>query len=117
MASFCFVYSCHFCFIFLIAFLVMDILLMFKGIIFIGPILMAIALLLFGYLVIMVLFNFIFDNKNKVKLLFILFIASLVLGGVGIGITVIEASSFEVVENNTLEKVLPILKFLCKMIL
>ena len=92
-------------FIFLIAFLVMDILLMFKGIIFIGPILMAIALLLFGYLVIMVLFNFIFDNKNKVKLLFILFIASLVLGGVGIGITVIEASSFEVVENNTLEKV------------
>lgn len=92
-------------FIFLIAFLVVDILLMFKGIIFIGPILMAIALLLFGYLVIMVLFNFIFDNKNKVKLLFILFIASLVLGGVGIGITVIEASSFEVVENNTLEKV------------
>ncbi len=92
-------------FIILLALLVIALLLIFKGILYVGPIIIIISALVFLYLLINVVFNFIFNNKNNSKILFILLIVSLLLGGIGIGITAIEISSIKYIDENTVEPI------------
>lgn len=81
------------------------------GLFFIGLVLSVISGIALNIVFLDILFNFIFNHKSKWRLLFIIFIASLLVLGSGIGIATVGFSSFNIDnENNftdTYEKVIP----------
>lgn len=79
-----------------------------SGLFFGGILLALISCCILHLIVIYLIFNFIFDRSSKLKLVFITFILSLLSLGLGIGITFIGLSNFEI-DRNTLvyEKSIP----------
>ena len=89
--------------------LVLSFLISKTGLFFVGILLCIISCLVLNYLVINVLFNFIISHKIKWKLLFIIFISSLLVLGSGIGMTTIGFTKFDLVEDYSVvdEKIIP----------
>lgn len=79
------------------------------GLFFVGILLCIISCLVVNYLVINILFNFIISHKIIWKLLFIMFISSLLVLGSGIGMTAIGFTKFDLVEDYSVvdEKIIP----------
>lgn len=79
------------------------------GLFFLGILLSILSCILVNYIILNILFNFIISHKSKWKLLFIMFIASLVLLGSGIGIGAIGFSKFNFVkaESHEVEETIP----------
>lgn len=67
--------------------------LLFQGVFYFGAYLIVLALLALGGLVFSFLFNFIFDRKNRLGVLFISSLVSFILLGVGVSIFAIEIAS------------------------
>ena len=89
--------------------LVLSFLISKTGLFFVGILFCIISCLVVNYLVINILFNFIISHKIKWKLLFIMFISSLLVLGSGIGMTVIGFTKFDLVEDYSVvdEKIIP----------
>lgn len=79
------------------------------GLFFVGILLCIISCLVVNYLIINILFNFIISHKIIWKLLFIMFISSLLVLGSGIGMTAIGFTKFDLVEDYSVvdEKIIP----------
>ncbi len=80
--------------------------LLFKGVFYVGAYLIVLSLLSLGIVVFIMLFNYIFDHKNKLGLLLIVSIISIGLLGLGTGIFAIEfaSSTIEYKENRDYNK-------------
>lgn len=89
--------------------LVLSFLISKTGLFFVGILFCIISCLVVNYLVINILFNFIISHKIKWKLLFIMFISSLLVLGSGIGMTAIGFTKFDLVEDYSVvdEKIIP----------
>ena len=77
-------------------FLIIDIILLFKGVIFIGVLLGIIFALLFNYMLIEMMFKFIFNMSINFKKIFIMFIVGVFGIGISVGIFALEATSLKV---------------------
>lgn len=89
--------------------LVLSFLISKTGLFFVGILFCIVSCLVVNYLVINILFNFIISHKIKWKLLFIMFISSLLVLGSGIGMTAIGFTKFDLVEDYSVvdEKIIP----------
>lgn len=89
--------------------LVLSFLISKTGLFFLGVLLCIISCLVINYIILNILFNFIISHKSKWKLLFIMFITSLILLGCGIGFGVIGFTKFDIVEDYSVvdEEVIP----------
>lgn len=89
--------------------LVLSFLISRTGLFFVGILFCIVSCLVVNYLVINILFNFIISHKIKWKLLFIMFISSLLVLGSGIGMTAIGFTKFDLVEDYSVvdEKIIP----------
>ena len=76
-------------------FLIIDILLIFKGIIFVGVLLGLIFALLFNYMLIEIMFKFIFNMSINLKKIFVIFVISVIGIGASIGIFTLEVTSIK----------------------
>ncbi len=83
----------------LCAILIVSIILIFNKVVFLGVILGIIACISLNIVILEILFNFVFNIKLKAKRLFIQIIISLILLGVGIGITSIDIASFKYIDT------------------
>ncbi len=79
-----------------VALLVINVIILIKGITFIGTMIILISIILFAFLVIKIFYNFIFNCKTNFKISFIILITSLILLGVGTGITSIEITKINI---------------------
>ena len=70
-----------------------------KGITYFGPLFIAIALLIFGICFLEVFIRFIFNQKQRVIRFIITLIASLLIGGIGIGIFSIEIANTTITDK------------------
>ena len=79
------------------------------GLFFVGILLCIISCLVVNYLIINILFNFIISHKIIWKLLFIMFISSLLVLGSGIGMTAIGFTKLDLVEDYSVvdQKIIP----------
>lgn len=73
------------------------------GIIFLYIFMALFGLTLFTYLIIKLFYNFIFNIKNDLKKLFIIFIISLLLIGIGFGLTFARALKYNYTNDNALK--------------
>lgn len=89
--------------------LVLSFLISKTGLFFLGILLCIISCLVINYIILNILFNFIISHKTKWKLLFIMFIASLVVLGSAIGLGVIGFTKFDIVEDYSVvdEEIIP----------
>lgn len=89
----CFVIS------FVISFLIMK-----TGLFFLGIVLALIACIIVNVIIVLTLFNFILNKKTDLKVLLFIFIGSIILLGIGIGIGAIGFTNFDFIDdiNNTL---------------
>ena len=94
-----------FCFSFIgfIISLVLSFVISKTGLFFFGILLSIISCLLVNYIILNVLFNFLISHKSKWKLLFIIFIISLITLGSGIGLGTIGFSKFDFVREESYE--------------
>ncbi len=97
-----------FTFIFLIILLTLSILWFKYGFIFFGIFIGLIGAILINYIFINLIFNFTFNRKSNLLIIFIIFISGLFLIGLGSGISFYELSTFKIVENNYTNKTLEI---------
>jgi len=84
---------------FLTSLLVIGIILVFKGILYFGPILMVIFTGIFVYLLLELIYNFIFNRQSNKKRIFILFISSIVGLGIGFGVSAVEVANTEYINE------------------
>ena len=70
------------------------------GIFFIGLLVSILSLSIIDLILILIVFNFVFDRKNDKKKTIWSFIISLVTLGIGVGLIVIGSLSFDIVEEN-----------------
>lgn len=91
-------------FVILIAVTIFVIYFLNKGILLLWVILGLLGVLLFTYLVLEVLIKFIFNLKQKPKKIFIIFIVSLILCGVGSGLFASEISTYKIITYNDFNK-------------
>ena len=89
----CFVMS------FIISFLIIK-----TGVFFLGVILALIACIIVNIIILFTLFNFILNKKTNLKVLLFIFIGSIILFGIGIGLGVIGFTNFDYIDdtNNSL---------------
>ena len=80
----------------------------FLGFIFFGIFIGLIGTILINYIFINLIFNFTFNRKSNLLIIFIIFISGLFLIGLGSGISFYEISTFKIVENNYTNKTLEI---------
>lgn len=71
------------------------------GIFFIGVLLGLISAIIINILIIIILFNFILNRKNNSKIMLIIFLSSLLLFGLGIGIGTVGFTEFEYINDAT----------------
>lgn len=69
------------------------------GLIFIGIFLTLLACIIINLIILVILFNFIMSKKSKKKLLLIAFLSSLLMFGVGAGLTVVGFTSFDYIND------------------
>ena len=93
---------------------VLLIILIFKGLFLIGPILISLSLVVFSIMIMEILFNFIVNKKNNFKRIFIVCISSIVLASIGIGLSIGYFSNIEIInkapnqyEIETKEEIIP----------
>lgn len=67
--------------------LIISILIIFKGVFFLGIIIGILSLILLNIIILNLIFNFLFNKTNSVKRLFIMFAVSIAALGIGVGIT------------------------------
>lgn len=92
----CFLIPFLFFFVLLIVFSIIDIyLILFEKVYFFGILPIIISGIILSYLTIKILFNVITNRKNKVVSIFRIFIISLIILGIGTGISVLEFSTVE----------------------
>ena len=91
-------------FIFFTILLVFSLTYLFAGIFFNGITIAILGVLLFSYLLIKFIYNVIFNQKINYTKVFIIFIASISLIGIGIGLSFVSVSSFETYSENTLKE-------------
>ena len=77
---------------------------LFSGIFFNGITLGILGTIIFTYLIIKFLYNVIFNQKINYSKMFIVFITSIALIGIGIGVSFTALNSFTTYDENTLEK-------------
>ncbi len=75
------------------------IVLLFNGVVYVGPILLAIAFIVFVVVLLYVGFNFVLSRRNKWTQVFIVFIASILGLAFGVGISSFELSKMKFVED------------------
>ncbi len=85
--------------IFLVFAFIMNLVLMFKGVIFIGVLFGVIALIAFNIMLLEMAFKFIFNMSINFKKMFILFLSSIVGFGVSLGLFAYEISSIKYVND------------------
>lgn len=78
---------------------VLLIILIFKGLFLIGPILISLSLVVFSIMIMEILFNFIVNKKNNFKRIFIVCISSIVLASIGIGLSIGYFSNIEIINK------------------
>lgn len=96
---FCFGFCCSlvfFSFLFILSFLFIK-----TGLVFVGSLLMIVGAIVINLIILIILYNFIVDKKIKKNILFLLFVSSLVVGGIGCGIFCIGFTDFKVDNYNS----------------
>ena len=88
-------------FIALVTLLVVCFLFVRTGLIFIGGLLGIISALIINFIILQIIYNFIVSMKNHKTRIAILLISSLILAGLSIGMIIIGATTFNVVEENS----------------
>ncbi|MBR6689652.1 MAG: helix-turn-helix domain-containing protein [Clostridia bacterium] len=89
-----------FTFVSLCTLLVLSMLFIKTGMLFVGTVLLIIALLIANFVILEILYDFIVNRKfNKVRV-GVLFLVSLIITGISIGLILIGFADFEVIENN-----------------
>jgi len=83
-----------FVFFFIVVFIILTLYFMFQGVIYFGVLFLLIGGFILCYLVIHILFSFIISRAQSSKQIGILFLSSLIILGIGTGITIVEFSSF-----------------------
>lgn len=93
---------------------VLLIILIFKGLFLIGPIIISLSLIVFSIMIMEILFNFIVNKKTNFKRIFIVCISSIVLASIGIGLSIGYFSNIEIInkapnqyEIETKEEIIP----------
>ena len=93
---------------------VLLIILIFKGLFLIGPILISLSVVVFSIMIMEILFNFIVNKKTNFKRIFIVCISSIVLASIGIGLSIGYFSNIEIInkapnqyEIETKEEIIP----------
>ena len=94
----CFSLMFVFSFIFIAMCLALSFLIVKTGLLFVGCLLLGVGALLVNSLIIVVIYNFIFNGKNKWNLYLVLFLISLLLIGLGIGNIIIGLKDFNFVD-------------------
>ena len=97
--AFCMGIPFIFSLVFLFAGFIASIILLFKGVFFIGILLGIISLILLNILVIELIFNFLFNKKAKIKRTFITLIVSLAGIGIASGITVFDIANITYIDE------------------
>ena len=92
-----------FSFIGLVALLVLSFLFIKTGIMFVGGLLGIISALIINFIILQILYNFVVGKKNYKTRIAILLITSLILAGISIGMILIGATQFNIIEENNLE--------------
>lgn len=90
-------------FIFCILVLVFSLFYLFDGLFFNGISLAIIGVVLFVYLMIEFIYNLLFNRKHAVNRIFVVFIGSISLIGIGLGLSFADLSNFEFIENEEKE--------------
>lgn len=85
-------------FISLISLLILSFLITKTGILFIGILLCIISLIIINYIFLNISYKFVFNRKCNTKLIGIYFIISLILCGIGIGLSIMGIKDFKVVD-------------------
>ena len=75
-----------------------------KGVFYFGIYLILLSLFVLGIIAFIYLFNFIFNHKNKVGVLFIISLICFVILGIGVGVCAIEFASTTIIYNEEIEK-------------
>ena len=94
----CFSLMFVFSFIFIAMCLTLSFLIVKTGLLFVGCLLLGVGALLVNSLIIVVIYNFIFNGKNKWNLYLVVFLISLLLIGLGIGNIIIGLKDFNFVD-------------------
>lgn len=92
-------------FIFMMGILLISLGYLFNGLFFNGITLAVLGTVLFLFLIIYFMYNVIFNRKNSYSKMFIIFIVSISLIGIGIGVVFSAILSFDIDDNNHLERV------------
>jgi transcriptional regulator with XRE-family HTH domain len=79
---------------------VIGVVLMFSGVVFIGMIISMLSVISFCVGVLYMVYNFVVNHRSNWQRLFIVFIASILLFGVGVGISVLEFSKMTISSND-----------------
>jgi len=87
-------------FIFCMVILVFSLFYIFKGLFFNGISVLMVGIILFMYLMLEFIYNLIFDRDNSLGRMFLVFIVSISLIGVGIGLSFVSLSNFSYEENS-----------------
>lgn len=90
-----------FTFVGLVALLISSFIFAKTGLVFFGGLLCLISAITINYIILQIFYNFIISKKNKKSLLAILFISSLIIAGIGIGIISIGITQFNYIEDST----------------
>ncbi len=90
-----------FTFVGLVALLISSFVFAKTGLVFFGGLLCLISAITINYIILQIFYNFIINKKNKKSLLAILFISSLIIAGIGIGIISIGITQFNYIEDAT----------------
>ena len=92
-------FPCSMSLVFFVVALVISFLIMKTGLFFLGVFLATVSCIFINIIILVVLFNFIMNRKNKKKFLLVSFIVSLILFGVGVGIGTIGFTSFDYIND------------------
>ena len=92
-------------FVFFVMLLVISLMYLFSGLFFNGISLALLGIILFIFLVICFIYNLLFNRKNNYSKIFMIFIMSISLVGVGIGLSFATLATFTTYEDNELERV------------
>lgn len=95
----CFAFMCCISLIILVISLVISFLIIKTGLFFVGIFLSLLATISINLVILLVLFNFVFNKKTKKKMYLTTFIISIVVFGIGIGITAIDFVNFNYIED------------------
>ena len=79
--------------------LVVSLLFVKTGTIFIGTLLILVSCIVINLLILYIVYNFIVDKKNNLKITFISFITSLIVFGIGVGLCIISVKDFKYIED------------------